>query len=137
MLARSQRGNCLRAFQAAPAWEVSFQSFVQLEDMELEVDHACSRVEQVHLRLMPAASPCVLGPCRGRLAIRIALPSKILSGCPGMLTVHQTLPPVQQVPSQDSLEEFAEMYMRRLRGGHEAMICEGCLPTVPGKTSIP
>ena len=123
MLARSS----VRAFQAPELW---FQSFVQVEHMELEVDQACSRAEQVNLRLMPMSATCVVGCCRGRPAVRIARPCKIrLRGCPSMCTVHQA-----QVGARESLEEFGEMYMRRLRGGREA-ICEGCVRTVPARQS--
>ena len=111
----------LRAFRAP---EVCFESFVQVEHMELEVDQACSRAGQVNLRLMPMSNTCVVGCCRGRPA-RIGRPCKMrLGGCPSMRTVHQA-----QVGAQESLEEFGEMYMWRLRGGREA-IC-GCVPRVP------
>ena len=119
MLARSS----LRTFRGP---EVCLESLVQVEHMELEVDQACSRVGQVNLRLIPMGNTCVVGCCRGRPAPRIARPCKMrLGGWPSMRTVHQA-----QVGAQESLEEFGEMYMRRLRGGREA-ICEGCVPRVP------
>ena len=117
----SEAGECKvmlprRSLRAFPA---------PVKHMELEVDQACSRVGQVNLRLMPMGNTCVVGCCRGRPA-RIGRPCKMrLGGCPSMRTVHQA-----QVGAQESLEEFGEMYMRRLRGGREA-ICEGCVPRVP------